>query len=167
MRVPPYYRKPTWQQFFAGMVIGGAISWCIFLYIFGVWQEEYSIKIHKQEETIKTLIKDKQIWQEEFQALNKKSIEQMTVQEIKIKIINADKYKLDAYSIFQTEQKVKEDINMMVAKDLETVFKSRELLKRTIENEVVKINDKRYRLEVREIFIYTTLSIRLDIHLDG
>ena len=45
MRIPPYYRKPTWQQFFAGMAIGGVISWFIFFYIFGVWQEDYSKKI--------------------------------------------------------------------------------------------------------------------------
>jgi hypothetical protein len=167
MRIPPYYRKPSWQQFFAGMAIGGGISWCIFLYIFGVWQEEQSTQIHEQKELIAKLNNDKNIWQEEFQALNKKSIEQMTVQEIKIKIINGDKYKLDLLSVFQTEQGVKEDISMMVAKDLETVYKSRELLRRAIENKVIKVNDKRYRLEVREIFIYTTLSIRLDIHLDG
>lgn len=167
MRIPPYYRKPSWQQLFAGMAIGGAISWCIFLYIFGVWQEEYSRQIHEQEKTIIKLNNDKKIWQEEFQALNKKTIEQMTVQEIKIKIINPEKYDFDLLSVFQVEEDVKNDISMMIAKDLETVYKSRELLRRAIENKVVRVNNKRYRLEVREIFIYTALSIRLEIHLDG
>ena len=166
MRVPTYHRKPTWQQFFAGMAIGGAISWCIFLYIYGVWQEEYSIKIKKQKEDIIELENDKRIWMEEFAALNKKSIEQMTVQDIKIRIINSDKYELDSLSVLQIEDGVKEDISMMIAKDLETVYKSRDLLRRAIENKAIKVNNKRYRLEVREIFIYTTLSIRLDIHLD-
>ena len=49
MRIPPYYRKPTWQHFFAGMAIGGVISWFIFLYIFGVWQEDYSKQIKTQQ----------------------------------------------------------------------------------------------------------------------
>ncbi|MDV2888249.1 sporulation protein, partial [Alkalihalophilus pseudofirmus] len=49
MRIPPYYRRPSWQRFFAGMAIGGAISWCIFLYIFGVWQEENAKLIRKQQ----------------------------------------------------------------------------------------------------------------------
>ena len=166
MRVPTHYRKPAWQQFFAGMAIGGAISWCIFLYIYGVWQEEYSITIKKQKEDIIELENDKRIWMEEFAALNKKSIEQMTVQDIKVRIINSDKYELDSLSVLQIEDGVKEDIGMMIAKDLETVYKSRDLLRSAIENKTVKVNSKRYRLEVREIFIYTTLSIRLDIHLD-
>jgi hypothetical protein len=167
MRIPPYYKKPTWQQFFAGMAIGSGISWCIFLYIFGVWQEEYSITIKKQKDDIIELKDNIRIWQEEFAALNKKSIEQMTVQDIKIRIMNSDKYDLDPLSVLQIEDGVKEDISMMMAKDLETVYKSRDLLRRAIENKAVKVNNKRYRLEVKETFIYTTLSIRVDIHLEG
>ena len=166
MRVPTYHQKPAWQQFFAGMAIGAAISWCIFLYIYGVWQEEYSTEIKKQKDEIIELKDNIRIWQEEFSALNKKSIEQMTVQDIKIRVINSDKYDLDPLSVLLIEDGVKEDISMMIAKDLETVYKSRDLLRRAIENKEVKVNNKRYRLEVRELFIYTTLSIRLDIHLN-
>ncbi|WP_236619585.1 sporulation membrane protein YtrI [Bacillus sp. 1NLA3E] len=166
MRIPPYYHKPSWQQFFSGLAIGGAISWCMFLYIFGVWQEKQANQIHKQEEDIQELKSDIKIWQDEFQALNKKNIEQMTLQKIQIKISNGEKYNLDRLSIYQIEEGVKDDINMVIAKDLETVYKSRELLRRTIENKVVKVSGKRYRLEIKEIFIYTTLSIKLDIHLE-
>jgi hypothetical protein len=166
MRIPPYYHKPTWQHFFAGIAIGGVISWGIFLYIYGVWQEDQAKKIQKQKETIEELKGDIQIWQEEFKALNKKNIEQMTVQEIKIKLDNAEKFNLDPLSVYQLENKVKDDIRMVIAKDLDTVYKSRELLRRAIENNVVKINDKRYRLEIKEMFIYTTLSITVEMHLD-
>jgi hypothetical protein len=167
MRVPTYHRKPAWQQFFAGMAIGGGISWCIFIYIYGVWQEEYSVTIKKQKDEITELNRDIRIWQEEFAALNKKSIEQLTVQDIKIRIVNTKKYELDLLSELQIEEGIKKDLSVMIAKDLETVYKSRDLLRRAIENKTVKVNNKRYRLEVKEIFIYTTLSIQLDIHLDG
>lgn len=166
MRIPPYYHKPSWQQFFAGLAIGAVISWGVFLYIFGVWQEKQAKQIQKQNETIEELKGDIKIWQDEFQALNKKNIQQMTIQEIKIRIINSKKYELDPLSVYQIEQEIKEDINMVIAKDLETVYKSREFMRRAIENNPVEVNDKRYRLEIREIFIYTTLSISLEIHLD-
>ena len=166
MRIPPYYHKPSWQQFFAGMAIGGVISWVIFLYIFGVWQEKQSEQIQKQRDTIKEQNEDIKIWQDEFKELNKKNLEKMTVQEIKIRVANYDKYKLDLLSVYQIEDGVKEDINVLLAKDIETVYKSRELMRRSIENKVVKVNDKRYRLEIKEIFIYTTLSITVELHLD-
>lgn len=166
MRIPPLYRKPSWQRFLAGAAIGGAISWCIFLFIYGIWQEKHTMLIRKQQEDIADLKNDLKIWQEEYKAANKKKIEQITVQKISIRIANWEKYGLDSFSAFQVEDSVKEDINIMIAKDLETVYKSKDLIKKIIENKVVKINDKRYRLKVKEMVIYTTLAIQIEIDFD-
>jgi len=166
MRIPPLYRKPSWQRFLAGAVIGGAISWCIFLFIFGTWQEKHTTLIRKQQEDIIDLKNDLKIWQEEYKAVNKRKIEQLTVQKISVKISNWERYDLDSFSVFQVEDSIKEDINMMVAKDLDTVYKSKDLIKKIIENKAVKINDKRYRLKVKEMVIYTILSIQVEIDFD-
>ncbi len=165
MRIPPYYRKPTWQHFFAGMAIGGIICWFIFLYIFGVWQEKYSIKIQTQQNQIMDLKKEKTIWQDEFKKLNKESRAKLTVQSIYIKIQNKEKYHLDPLSVFEMEDKVKEDIRMMMAKDIDTVNNSRELIKKIIENRTIPVGDKRYNLKVTEMTIYTTLSIEIEISI--
>lgn len=122
--------------------------------------------IRKQKEDIADLKKDLTIWQEEYKAANKQKIEQITVQKIHIRITNWEKYGLDSFSAFKVEDSVKEDLSMMVAKDLETVYKSKDLIKKIIENKTVKINDKRYRLTVKEMVIYTTLSIQIEINFD-
>jgi len=166
MRVPPYYRKPSWQRFIAGMAIGGAISWCIFLYIHGDWQETYTKLIESQQKEIKDLVDEKKIWQEEYEAQNKKILESLTIQQINVKILNWEKYKLDQFSVFQTEDSIRDDISMMLAKDLETAGKSKELIEKLIENKPIKINDKRYKLKVTEMIIWTTLTIELDISFD-
>ena len=166
MRIPPYYRRPSWQRFFAGMVIGGAISWCIFIYIFGVWQEKHTALIDKQSEEIIDLKEEKKIWQEEYKEINKRTIEQLTIQKINIKITNWEKYKLDLLSVSEIEDSVKDDISMMIAKDIDTVYKSKELIKKIIQNKPVKINDKRYKLKVKEMVIFTTLSIQLEIEFE-
>lgn len=167
MRIPPYYRRPSWQRFFSGMAIGGAISWCIFLYIHGVWQERNSKLLHNLQDKINDLNEEKKIWQEEYKELNKRNLEQITVQKINIKITNGEKYKLDYFSTFQTEEAVKDELStMLLAKDLETVYKSKDLLKKIIENKPIKINEKRYKLKVKEMVIYTTLSIQLEIRFD-
>ncbi|NRD76099.1 sporulation protein [Bacillus sp. BRMEA1] len=166
MRIPPYYRRPSWQRFFSGMAIGGAISWCIFVYINGVWQERNTKLIRMQQQDISDLKDSIKIWQEEYKAANKRNLEKITVQNINVKISNWEKYKLDEFSVFQTEESVKDDIQMMLAKDLETVAKSKDLLKKIIENKPVKINEKRYKLKVKEMVIYTTLTIQVDIQFD-
>lgn len=166
MRIPPYYRKPAWQRFFSGMVIGGAISWCVFIYIYGVWQEEHTALIEKQSEKIVDLENEKKIWQEEYKEINKRTIEQLTIQKINVKIINGDKYKLDMLSVTEIEDSVKDDISLMLAKDIDTVYKSKELIKKIIQNKPVKLNDKRYKLQVKEMVIFTTLSIQLEISFE-
>ncbi|WP_042354807.1 sporulation membrane protein YtrI [Bacillus rubiinfantis] len=166
MRIPPYYRKPSWQRFFAGMAIGGAISWCIFLYIFGVWQEDYAKLIRKQEKDIAELNNDIKIWKEDYAELNNRNLETITVQKIRIKITNWEKYKLDQFSVFETEEAVRDDIKIVLAKDLETVAKSKELVKKIIENKPIKINEKRYKLKVKEMVIFTTLTVELEIQFD-
>ncbi|MEH7439792.1 sporulation membrane protein YtrI [Neobacillus drentensis] len=166
MRIPPYYRRPSWQRFFAGAAVGGAISWCIFLYIYGVWQEENTELLRIQQQKIIDLNEEKKIWQEEYKEMNKRNIEQLTVQKINIKITNWEKYKLDLLSVSETEDSVKDDISMMLAKDLETVYKSKDLLKKIIENKPIKINDKRYKLKVKEMVVYTNLSIQLEIQFE-
>lgn len=165
MRIPPYYRLPSFQRLFVGMALGGVISWCIFLYIFGEWQEEYSKQIEKQKEEIRDLTNEKNIWQEDFKELNKKNQELLMVQEIKVKITNGDKYKIDSFSLYEIEEAVKEDVSMLLAKDIDTAFKSRDLIKKVISNKPVKVNDKRYKLEVKEIVFYTTISIQIQIQL--
>lgn len=166
MRIPPFYRRPSWQRFFSGMVVGGAISWCIFLYINGVWQEKDTKLIRNQQQQIKDLNEEIKIWQDEYKEMNKRNIAKLTIQKINVKITNWEKYKLDSLSVLETEDSVKDDISMMIAKDIETVYKSKELIKKTIENKPVKINDKRYKLQVKEMVIYTTLSIQLEIHFE-
>jgi hypothetical protein len=166
MRIPPLYRRPSWQRFFSGMAIGGAISWCIFIYIFGVLEEKHTKLIGIQKQEIKDLQSEKKIWQDEYKEMNKRNIEKLTIQKINVKIINSERYKLDSLSVLETEDSVKDDISMLIAKDMETAFKSKGLIKKIIENKLVTINDKRYKLNVKEMVIYTTLSVELEIHFE-
>jgi hypothetical protein len=166
MRIPPYYRRPSWQRLFSGMAIGGAISWCIFLYIFGVWQEENSKLIQKQREDIKELKDEIKIWQEDYANLNQENLEKITVQKINIKITNSEKFRLDDFSVFQAEEAVRDDIKVVLAKDLETVAKSKDMIKKIIENKPITLNEKRYKFKVKEMVIYTTLTVQLELQFD-
>jgi hypothetical protein len=168
MRIPPYYRMPVWQRFFSGMAIGAVLSWCLFLYINGVSMEENVKKIHEQENLIAELQRDIKIWQDDYAELNKKNEEKLTVQEIKIKIVNDKKYKqyLDALSIYEIEEQTKSELNVLLAKDLDSVFKSRDLITKLIENKSIPVNDKRYKLKIKSMVIYTSVSIQVEISLD-
>jgi len=166
MRIPPYYRKPSWQRFFSGMAIGACLSWCIFLYMHGVIIEDKSAEINKLKSDLETEKNNVKIWQEDYKALNEKNLKQLTIQDIKVKIINSGKYDLDSLAVYQAEEDIKEDLNYFLAKDLEFVYKSRDLISKVIKNKVIRLNGKRYRLKTTSTFVYTTVNIQLELQLD-
>lgn len=163
MRIPPYYRYPTWQRFFAGVVIGAILSWFVFLHLFGVLQEKQVRKIIELQDKIADLENEIRIWQEDYVKQNKINQKKLMVQEISVHLVNAEQYKLDSYTTFRIEESVKEDISHLKAKDIETVYNSRELLKRAIENKTYTINERPYKLEIHQLFVFTTLSIELKL----
>ncbi|KIY22133.1 MULTISPECIES: sporulation membrane protein YtrI [Mesobacillus] len=167
MRIPPYYRRPEWQRFFSGAAIGALVSWILFLYLNGEWMEIHAKTIEKQKKEIADLKSDIEIWMEDYEELNKKNQEKLTVQEIKVKIVNAKKYKqLDTLSIYEMEEEMQGQLNMLLAKDLDSVFQSRELITRVIENKSIGIGDKHYKLKIKSMVIYTSVSILVEITLE-
>ena len=163
MRIPPYYRYPTWQRFFAGVVIGAILSWFVFLHLFGVLQEKQVRKIIELQDKIADLENEIRIWQEDYVKQNKINQKKLMVQEISVHLVNAEQYKLDSYTTFRIEESVKEDISHLKEIDIETVYNSRELLKRAIENKTYTINEQPYKLEIHQLFVFTTLSIELKL----
>ena len=168
MRIPPLYRKPNWQRFFAGAAIGGCISWLVFLFMFGIMQEKTSSMLDQQANQIKELKRNLSIWQEDFQELNKENEDMLTIQNIEVKVLNFERYNIsDRQSIFNIEEGIKEDLKSLLAKDLTTVYKNRDIIKKTVENKTMNINGKRYQLIVHELYFYTTISLVLEIKLAG
>jgi hypoxanthine phosphoribosyltransferase len=165
MRIPQYYRRKGWQRFFSGMIIGGFISWFIFLFMFGTLQERQVLLIEKQKEEIKDSKRYVSILQEDLKKLNKENKESLLIQEIRVKIINAEKYglKSDSLDIFQAQEKIQEDLSDLLAKDLESVYKNNEIIEKTIENKTLKLNEKRYQVEIRKVGYFTTIEFFVEL----
>ncbi|MGM7720861.1 sporulation membrane protein YtrI [uncultured Metabacillus sp.] len=163
MRIPPHYQQPTWQRFFAGAAIGAVISWCVFLFIFGVIQEKHSIKIAEQQVVIDELKKSKEIYQEEYTKLNKEAQKRLTVQDIEINLTNGEKYHFQDFRIKNIERMIEDDLSDLIAKELEGVISNHKLIKRTIENRTLPIDDKDYKLKITHFFLSTTIYIEVEI----
>ncbi|MBA9025879.1 sporulation membrane protein YtrI [Peribacillus huizhouensis] len=164
MRIPPLYRKSTWQRFFVGVVIGGLLSWFVFLYMHGVLQEKQINKIHKQNKIIHDMSDKIEIWEKDYHQLNQQAKKKLLIEEVKVVVLNGKQYDLDLLSIAEVEDVIEDDLTSLIAKEVETVYNSKTLLKKSIENKIIEINKKSYRLEVVEIFLYTTMNIEVKLH---
>ncbi|WP_150222998.1 sporulation membrane protein YtrI [Bacillus atrophaeus] len=163
MRVPQLYRKPGWQRFFAGMMCGAVISWVIFLFTYGTFQEEQVTLIAEQQEHVKDLNNQISIYQEDLHKLNEDNKKMLLIQSVDVKLLNSEKYKISQPDKTKFEEHIKDDISEVITKDIESVYKTKELLKRTIENKIYTINEKKYEAEVKELIIYTRLTVEIEI----
>jgi hypothetical protein len=163
MRVPQHYKQPTWQRFFAGAAIGAVISWCVFLFIFGVIQEEQSTFIDEQKRRIEKLESSIEIYQEEYSKLNKEAQQKVTVQNIEVHMTNGKKYLPKQFMITNIEEEVKKNLSDLIAKDMESVYDNHFLIERIIENKIYKNDGKEYKLEMTKFMLYTTIYIEVEI----
>ncbi|WP_242145525.1 MULTISPECIES: sporulation membrane protein YtrI [unclassified Bacillus cereus group] len=163
MRVPSASTAKRWYLFLAGAAVGGVISWFIFLYIYGIFQQEQASQlaeqkyiINKQEEKLRVLLEDQD-------KLNKENKRLLTIQEIKIKIINGEKYDLDNLTLENMTTSIHNDLQHLLTKNIQSIAKNKELLKKLIENKTYKHYDRMYRFKVDMISFDTVLEISVHI----
>ncbi len=83
MRIPPFYRLPSFQRFFAGAVIGGIVSWMIFIFMYGSMHEKQTQKIQDQQTQLDKLTSTLSYLQEENKELNEENEDELTIQEVR------------------------------------------------------------------------------------
>lgn len=165
MRIPTYYKRSGWQRFFAGMIIGIIFGWFFFLYEFGTVQEKLVTEIKKQESTIKDQKQSIEILRSDQDEVNKKNLKKLTVQELKVYFKNDKDLKLSELSIHELRSAIENELKSVKSKNIETIANSKELLFHTLENKTFVINDKRYHVTVKELYLFTTLEIFFVIRL--
>lgn len=116
-----------------------------------------------KKEHVKDLNNQISIYQEDLHKLNEDNKRKLLIQSVSVKLLNGDKYKISQPDKTKFEEHVKDDISEVITKDIESVYQTKDLLKRTIENKVYMINEKKYEATVKELTIYTRLTVELEI----
>lgn len=166
MRMPSNIARPGWLRFFAGIIIGGILGWVFFLFQYGqnyenliVHRIQQDLKIETQQERIEQLVSEQRTQNEENQ-------KKLTIQQIEVHITNENELALDQLTRYEIRQKVLSELAYLERKDIESVHNIKELMIRTIENKIFPIDDKRYRVHINELYLFTTLHVYIDIHKD-
>ncbi|WNF36043.1 hypothetical protein RJD24_16540 [Bacillaceae bacterium IKA-2] len=165
MRIPPHYKRAGWQRFFAGIIIGMIFGWFFFIYEFGIVQEKLVTEIKKQESTIKDQLDTIEILRSDQDEVNKDNLKKLTVQEVKVYFKNNKDLKLSELSIHELRSAIENELKSVKSKNIETIASSKYLLFQTIENKTFVINNKRYQVTIKELYLFTTLELFVVIHL--
>ncbi|MFC4321070.1 sporulation membrane protein YtrI [Litchfieldia salsa] len=165
MRIPPLYQRPSWQRFFAGVVVGALISWFVFLFQYGVFQEKQVKTITKQQDRITNLEQHLDTLMENNTKLNEENKSKLKIQDFKVEIVDHKKYNLAPLTLHNLTDEVVKDLNHLIAMDVESLSKNKELLRKAIENKHYPADDKIYKLKIYAVYFDTTLELSLKIEL--
>ncbi|MGY4689231.1 sporulation membrane protein YtrI [Salibacterium sp. K-3] len=163
MRIPPYYRRPGWQRFFAGIVIGGLGGWAFFLFQFGAVHEELVIKLNKQRLQIEEQEEQIEVLRSEERRRNEENEQKLTIQDIELSFTNEESAGLNELALYEIKQQAESEVKFLNGKNIESVVEGKELIKKAVENKQYETGDKKYRLTIREMYIYSTLELHLKI----
>ena len=159
MHIPPYHKQAGWQRFFAGAFFGGLIAYGIFLFMYGVMQEDLLEEHMSLKAEASELRRQNEALLRDNQNLDEKSKADIKIESIEIEILNVEDMKLDRLLSHQLEELAKEEIDQIIGESVETIAKSDDLLISTIENETYHVDDFSYKLEVKKLSIYKTVRI--------
>ncbi|WP_068674662.1 sporulation membrane protein YtrI [Oceanobacillus sp. Castelsardo] len=165
MHIPPYYKKPSWQRFFVGAVLGGIIAYVILLYMHGSMYESLLEENQQLKSKISELTLQNEALTKSNEDLNEKTNKSPIVESIEINIDNWEKYKLDRLTVYELEELVKDEINHLVGEKVSIVAESDFLLERAIENKSYKLNDVTYYFNTSKMIISETLKLTLEAKL--
>jgi hypothetical protein len=167
MRMPSNISRPGWLRFFAGIMIGAILGWTFFLFQYGqiyenliVTRIQQDLKIESQQERIEQLVSEQSAQNEENQ-------KKLTIQQINVHFTSENERELDQLTTYEIRQQVLSELAYLERKDIESVHNTKELMIRTIENKVFSVDDKRYRVQINELYLFTTLHVYAEIKIDS
>jgi len=87
----------------------------------------------------------------------------LIIQNVKVKLVNGNRYKVNSVVEYNIQKSVDEEAQHLIAQDIESAYRSRDILKKAIENKKYEFDKTIYEVEVHQIYFYTTLSIEVRI----
>lgn len=161
MHIPPYHKKLSWQRFLIGVCAGGVIAYIIFMYMHGIMYEkllaenlQLRSEVHELQSKNESLLQDKKDMDE---AVKKP----LTIETIEISIYNHEQMDLDRLATHQLKELIKEEVNHIIGKEVETISESDQLLITTIENKPFTIDDFTYYFDIYTLTIAETVKINV------
>ncbi|MEI3606042.1 hypothetical protein SPD48_10090 [Pseudogracilibacillus sp. SE30717A] len=163
MHFSPYHKKRSWQLIIIGTLIGSFLAYITFTFMHGKMYEnllsenlQLKTKVGELEQQNNALLQDKE-------DLEEKSTN--TVQSVQIIFSNKEQLKLDRLIIHELEELIKNEINFIIGKEVQSLSENDDLLISLLENKIFTIDDLSYQFDVHKLFLSEKVKITLLVTL--
>ncbi|RLL47876.1 hypothetical protein D8M04_00935 [Oceanobacillus piezotolerans] len=167
MHIPPYHKKPAWQLLIVGCTLGAIVSYFVLIYMYGSMYEELIEENLELQSQYNELKRQNEALLAANEDLNEKSNQEPIIELIEVQIINPEEVKLDRLIMHELEDLIKDEINYLIGRRVDSISESDLLLYRTIENKGFTIEDITYYFDITELTISKSLKIKLRAKLSN
>ena len=162
MRVPPNYRSPGLERFFAGTIIGMIIGFVFFILLYGIAQDKQLEKIKKQQVEIEDLKKSVKTLTEQGTEENQKLAKQLKIQEISVDIESGRK-DLPQLVTYELKKKIAQRLDALRNKNIDSIADAKDLIFSSIEGYNFQVEDNIYNFTIKSLFATSNLEITVKL----
>ena len=130
--------------------------------------EQHVDTIREQQAEIEELNEKIALFQKDIEEINEQNEKPLLIHEVKLEFQNLDSIKLNEMEVYELEKQALHYLNqLLLNKHVDTVSKNKELLISSLENKQFTLEKNEYFFKVRQLYLYTTVELFLDIHLSS
>ncbi len=166
MHIPPVYKRPSWQRFLIGVVVGVVVAYVIMLFMYGTIYEQIVQENSELRASNKELTNFNDALLEDKEEAEEQESKPYTIEQIDIMIENEKELRLDRLATHQLEELITDEIDLIIGKSVSSTAENNELLIAAIENKTFKIDGFSYSFEVSRFILYSTAKITLKATLE-
>nr|WP_289036848.1 sporulation membrane protein YtrI [uncultured Allobacillus sp.] len=166
MHIPPYYKKRTWQSFFLGVLAGVIIGYLFFLFVYGKHTERWIEENMEIRTELKQVKQENDLLKQDKENLNEKHEEKLTIQSFEINLSNAKDLELDRFTEYELIEKIEDELNPVIGRNIASVSEQRDLLIRTIENQTYHVRDINYSVKISHLTVAPILVVTVEVTVE-
>lgn len=165
MHIPPYYKRASWQRFFAGTFVGAITAFLVFIYMYGQMYENWVEENLDLRAQLQEMSANYQALEQSNKELDQQFQQKATIASITINISNQEQLNLDHLIARELEESIKKEWHDVIGKDVASLSENYTFLIRTVENKTYKIDDFSYEAQVDHLFVTETLEAYVTLTL--
>ncbi|MFC0015643.1 MULTISPECIES: sporulation membrane protein YtrI [Allobacillus] len=166
MHIPPYYKKRTWQSFFLGVLAGVIIGYLFFLFVYGKHTERWIEENMEIRTELKQVKQENDLLKQDKENLNEEHEEKLTIQSFEINLSNAKDLELDRFTEYELIEKIEDELNPVIGRNIASVSEQRDLLIRTIENQTYHVRDINYSVKISHLTVAPILVVTVEVTVE-
>ena len=103
----------------------------MFLTIYGVSRDRELEEVRIANDKLEKANLQISAWQEDVKALNKEMKQHLIIQNVKVKLVNGNRYKVNSVVEYNIQKSVDEEAQHLIAQDIESAYRSQGYLKKS------------------------------------